>query len=154
MTAFLDSVAIQTISMDDQLTKATAMQSPSAVFGQYAELNSSIGKAAQQILFEPTSLQGQMDVLFVELPAALAGAIGERLLVLLKKGESREEVVASMIKIGERTVRVYTASAFPIRRMRCAFPFLLLLLLPESVQSDVDRHDSHLCVRQAGRSFR
>ena len=117
--------------LDEQLTKAAAIQSPSATFSQHIELNSSIGKIAQLILLDPTSLQGQMDTLFDELPAAIAGAIGERLLFLLKEGECREKVAASMMKIGERTIRTYAASLFPIRRIR--FPFVFP---PSSLSSD------------------
>ena len=103
--------------MREQLEKAAATQSlVSAMDGN--ELKSTLARIAQIMLFDPTANQGQLGRMFRELPVAVAGLIGEELLVLMKDGEYRPEMAAAMLEIADAVLDVYTPADYPFRRSR------------------------------------
>ena len=118
LQAFMDSVIVQAESLQDSITKAAATLPVAVVFKQLTEVDNTLARIIQIILFDPTIVHDQMSRLSKELPAATAGIIGERLFALLKDGEFRSGVASVMLDIAEGLLAVYTPPQYPIRRSR------------------------------------
>ena len=122
MKAYCDSISNQPKRVVGQLADTAASLPPAAAFSEFVTINDSLQRISALIMFDPISFTGQCKNLFGALTPAIAGFVGEQLLSHLREGVHRVEVANVMLEIGEGILRIYTASEFPVRRLRYALP--------------------------------
>ena len=116
--AYSDSISNQPEGVIGQLADTAASLPPAAAFSEFVNTNDTLQRISSMIMFDPLSFTGQRENLFGALTPAVAGFVREQLLSHMKEGLHRIEVAAVIIEIGEGILRLYTASQFPIRRLR------------------------------------
>ena len=121
MEWYWSALAYTSPTVSDKIDKATTTSSISAAFAPESTLNVLINRLIQTILFDHTSMSGNVAHCLEKcsrLGPTVRGAMIERVLETLSDAAYRPEIAEICISMGDVLLDVYKADKTPIRRLR------------------------------------